>query len=486
MKEFMQAFLPKGSSHAQDGRTATQPSRKSSVAFHPPSPAADHSNNILPGNGGGGGVLTDRFGRVHRYLRISIGERCNLRCTYCMPHDGIPLTPNEKLLTSDEIIRAAGIFARLGVRKIRLTGGEPTLRPDLVDLIGRLRDLSPSIDTLAMTTNGVVLERMLLDLHRAGLTHLNISLDTLQPSRFESISRRPPSAWHRTWAAIQAAAASGRFKKVKINVVVSRGVNDDEVPDFVALTSSLPGGVDVRFIELMPFAGNGYAPSQTVGWREMVAAVQAKYPDFAPIPDEESAKAGEEGENEGSTAKLWRLPANTSKMSGRGGRVGFIPTLTDAFCGTCDRLRLTADGAIKACLHGNEEHSIRSALRGGASDDEIIAIIARSVRGKHAALGGVSGSTTTSRSSSSSSSVSTRNRTSSNSVSSRNRTSDYQKNNNDNADENDDGRAVMEGLARQAEAGGGTDKIAKWGQEKEETRADGASLRARPMIKIGG
>lgn len=329
-------------------------------------------------------ALVDRFKRRHTYLRISLTERCNLRCTYCMPAGGIQLAPPSHLLTADEIIRVASIFVGLGVNKIRLTGGEPTLRSDLVDIVSRLKRI-PGLDTLGMTTNGITLSHHLLALQAAGLTHLNISLDTLQRSKFEAISRRPAGMWNKAWDSIHAAIAAG-YHPVKVNAVITRGVNDDELPAFVELTTKLP--IQVRFIELMPFAGNSYDPEATVGWREMIGRIQDVYPSFEPdlsaahptTPQPAAVGRSLTSDADG-TARMWHVP-------GSPGRAGFISTMTDAFCGTCNRLRLTADGSIKACLHGTDEHSIRDALRSGASDEQVTAIVHQAVLGKHAALGG--------------------------------------------------------------------------------------------------
>ena len=331
--------------------------------------------------------LVDAFGRRHTYLRVSLTERCNLRCSYCMPAAGLPaLTPAARLLTTPEVLRVAALLAARGVDKVRLTGGEPTLRPDLAAVVAGLRALRPAgLRTVAMTTNGVALERALPELREAGLTHVNISLDSLRPARFAALSRRPEAAWHRVWAAVRAALDAGLAGPVKLNCVVVRGVNDDEVADFAALTRELP--LEVRFIELMPFAGSGFERARVVGWRESAAAIRERHAGFAPEPllqggggIEGSGAGGDQGGGDG-TARLWRVP-------GAPGRVGFIATMTDAFCGSCSRLRLTADGNVKACLHGDAEHGLRDALRAGASDAQLAAIVRAALRGKHLALGG--------------------------------------------------------------------------------------------------
>jgi GTP 3',8-cyclase / cyclic pyranopterin monophosphate synthase len=315
-------------------------------------------------------ALTDSFGRSHTYLRISLTERCNLRCTYCMPEAGIAhLTPNSDLLTSEEILRLASVFVSLGVTKIRLTGGEPTLRSDLIEIVKGLSSFrEEGLKTIAMTTNGIVLERHLSDLTASGLTHVNISLDSLRPHRFAKMSRRPEASWDRVWASIQSAVSSPSLKgAVKVNCVVMRGINEDEVADFAKLTLEYP--IDVRFIELMPFDGNDYQASATVGWREMLSAITTIYPTIAPMQDGDG------------TSKMWKIPGSV-------GRIGFISTMTDAFCGTCSRLRLTADGNIRACLHGDQEFSLRNVLRSGGTNDEVISVISSAVMDKHFSLGG--------------------------------------------------------------------------------------------------
>ncbi|GIL98529.1 hypothetical protein Vretimale_3896, partial [Volvox reticuliferus] len=220
-------------------------------------------------------MLTDKFSRMHNYLRISLTERCNLRCTYCMPDEGVVLTPSQQLLTTQEILKLARIFVEAGVNKIRLTGGEPTLRRDICDLVRQLSALSPmGLRGVAITSNGIVLARQLPALKDAGLTAVNISLDTLRPERFEQLARRP--GHKRVLESIHTAVALG-YDPVKVNVVVMRGANDDEVADFAALTISQP--INVRFIEYMPFDGNVWSDSKMVPYRELVSRIQTAFPD---------------------------------------------------------------------------------------------------------------------------------------------------------------------------------------------------------------
>jgi cyclic pyranopterin phosphate synthase len=305
--------------------------------------------------------------RKHTYLRISLTERCNLRCTYCMPAEGVELTPGGALLTAAEVQRLAALFVRAGVTKVRLTGGEPTVRRDLVDIARGIGAL-PGLETLAMTTNGLALARSLPALRAAGLSALNISLDTLRPERFEALTRRPGHA--RVLAAIDAALSAG-FGPVKVNCVVMRGVNDDEIGDFVGLTRSTP--VNVRFIEYMPFDDNVWATSKLVPFAEMRAAAAAAAGPAGLVRLDDPA---------GEVAKNYRAPGHV-------GTVSFVTSMTHAFCGDCNRLRLLADGSLKVCLFGASEVSLRDALRSGATDEELGWVIGAAVQRKRAAHAGM-------------------------------------------------------------------------------------------------
>ncbi|GLI58614.1 hypothetical protein VaNZ11_000348 [Volvox africanus] len=314
-------------------------------------------------------MLTDKFSRMHTYLRISLTERCNLRCTYCMPDEGVALTPPQQLLTTQEILKLARIFVEAGVNKIRLTGGEPTLRRDVCELVRHLSALKPmGLRGVAITSNGIVLARQLPALKDAGLTAVNISLDTLRPERFEQLARRP--GHRRVLESIRTAVALG-YDPVKVNVVVMRGVNDDEVADFAALTRNQP--INVRFIEYMPFDGNVWSDSKMVPYRELVSRIQTALPDN-PL-ERLSDPTGE-------VAKNFRL-------TGHRGSVSFITSMTQQFCSDCNRLRLLADGNLKVCLFGASEVSLRDAMRGGASDDDLRAIISVAVGRKRAAHAGM-------------------------------------------------------------------------------------------------
>ncbi|XP_036908020.1 molybdenum cofactor biosynthesis protein 1 isoform X2 [Sturnira hondurensis] len=299
--------------------------------------------------------LTDSFGRHHSYLRISLTEKCNLRCQYCMPAEGVPLTPKANLLTTAEILTLARLFVKEGTDKIRLTGGEPLIRPDVVDIVAQLHQLE-GLRTIGVTTNGINLARLLPQLQKAGLSAINISLDTLVPAKFEFIVRR--KGFHKVMEGIHKAIELG-YSPVKVNCVVMRGLNEDELLDFVALTEGLP--LDVRFIEYMPFDGNRWNFKKMVSYKEMLDTLQQRWPELEKLPEEES-----------STAKAFKIP-------GFRGQVSFITSMSEHFCGTCNRLRITADGNLKVCLFGNSEVSLRDHLRAGASEEELLRIIGAAV-----------------------------------------------------------------------------------------------------------
>uniref|UniRef100_A0AAR2JZS1 Molybdenum cofactor biosynthesis protein 1 n=1 Tax=Pygocentrus nattereri TaxID=42514 RepID=A0AAR2JZS1_PYGNA len=299
--------------------------------------------------------LTDAFGRRHSYLRISLTEKCNLRCQYCMPEEGVKLTPRSQLLTTEEVLTLARLFVHEGVEKIRLTGGEPLIRPDVLHIIAEMRKLE-GLKTIAITTNGINLARVLPGLKKAGVDLLNISLDSLVPAKFEFIVRR--KGFHKVIEGIDKAVEMG-YNPVKVNCVVMRGLNEDELLDFVALTEKKP--LDVRFIEYMPFDGNKWNFKKMVSYAEMLDHIKQQWPNLEPLPGDETG-----------TAKAFRVP-------GFKGQLGFITSMSDNFCGSCNRLRITADGNLKVCLFGNSEVSLRDFLRSGASDEELLQIIGAAV-----------------------------------------------------------------------------------------------------------
>jgi cyclic pyranopterin phosphate synthase len=305
--------------------------------------------------------LADGFGRVHRDLRISVTDRCNFRCTYCMPADGMDWHPRDELLTFEELTRIATVCVeRFGFDSIRLTGGEPTVRAHLPVLVAQLAPLG--VD-LSLTTNGSTLPALATDLRAAGLHRLNISLDSLRADRFAALTRRDELP--RVLDGIRAAVAAG-FDPVKVNVVVVRGVNDDEVVDFARFGRE--EGVTVRFIEFMPLdADNRWSHEQVVPSAEIVAAVHAAFP-------VEAVRRGS-------------APAERHRYLDGRGEIGVIGTVTEPFCSSCDRVRLTADGQLRACLFATEETDLRALLRGGGTDDDLAAALRTTVAGKWAGHG---------------------------------------------------------------------------------------------------
>lgn len=289
--------------------------------------------------------LTDSFSRQHDYLRISITERCNLRCTYCMPEEGVPLSPSHHLLTSPEIVHLSELFVSQGVTKIRLTGGEPTIRKDIVPLmesIGNLR--RKGLKELCLTTNGIALYRKLDAMVEAGLTGVNLSLDTLDPWQFELMTRRKGfDAVMRSIGRILEIKKLGSKIKLKINCVVMRGINERDIASFVELGREKD--IEVRFIEYMPFDGNRWNEKKMLGYREMLDVIQEQFGTLDKIRDHKN-----------DTSKTYRVP-------GFAGTIGFITSMTHNFCGSCNRLRITADGNLKVCLFGEAEVSLRDVLR---------------------------------------------------------------------------------------------------------------------------
>jgi len=293
-------------------------------------------------------MAIDIFGRRIHYLRISLTDHCNLRCIYCMPED-VSFRPTAELMQDDEIIRLVNLFVRLGFDKFRLTGGEPTVRAGIVELVRAIHQI-PGVRALSMTTNGVLFSRLAEPLARAGLQRVNFSLDTLEPTRFRQLTRR--GSIGDVWDGIQAAEAAGLLP-IKVNTVVARGYSDDEIVDMARLTLEHPW--QVRFIELMPFAGaTEFQRSQVVSAEEMVARIEGA------LGSLESINGGQlDGE-----ARVFRL-------AGSKGTIGFINTITQPFCATCTRARLTADGRLRLCLLCEDEVDLLTPLRSGATDGEL-------------------------------------------------------------------------------------------------------------------
>lgn len=302
-------------------------------------------------------TMTDRFGRVHRYLRISVTDRCNFRCAYCMPEEGMEWRKRDELLTFEEIERLARLFVRLGVDKIRLTGGEPTVRKGLVELIQRLAAI-PGVQSLLMTTNASTLATMAETYRNAGITGLNISLDSLRRDRFLEITKRDELP--RVLKGIDAAIAAG-YDSVKVNVVLMRGVNDDELLDFVRYAKDRP--LNMRFIEFMPFDGNGWSKPSVFSFAEMKRVIGEEL-ELIPI-----------GTDPNAVGKDFAIP-------GFAGTLGFVTSMTESFCSTCNRVRLTAEGAFKACLFAGAETSLRDPMRAGATDEDLEEIIASGIQKK--------------------------------------------------------------------------------------------------------
>ncbi|MEX2291959.1 MAG: GTP 3',8-cyclase MoaA [Mycobacteriales bacterium] len=300
--------------------------------------------------------LVDGFGRVHTDLRLSLTDRCNLRCTYCMPAQGLDWLAKPELLTDDELVRLVGVLAGMGVRTVRLTGGEPLLRPGLPGLIARLASLGVA---LSLTTNGLGLARQAQALRDAGLRRVNISLDSLRPERFAELTRR--DRLPDVLAGLAAAKAAG-LEPVKVNAVLMRGVNDDEAADL--LEWALGQGYALRFIEQMPLdPQHGWDRATMLDAEEILARLGERW-SLTPVEHRGSA------------------PAEEFLIDGGPATVGVVGSVTRPFCSACDRLRLTADGQVRNCLFAREESDLRTALRDGAGNDELAERLRAAVAGK--------------------------------------------------------------------------------------------------------
>ena len=306
-------------------------------------------------------ALVDGFGRVHTDLRLSLTDRCNLRCTYCMPAEGLDWLPKPELLTDDELVRLAGVFASMGVTTVRLTGGEPLLRRGLPGLIARLSGLGLS---LSLTTNGLGLERQAQALREAGLARVNVSLDTLQPERFLELTRRDRLS--DVLAGLAAAKRAG-LEPVKVNTVLMRGVNDDEAP--ALLRWALDEGYALRFIEQMPLDPQHDWDRATMVDADTILEQLSVHHALTPV------------ESRGSS------PAEQFLVDGGPAVVGVVGSVSRPFCGSCDRLRLTADGQVRNCLFARDESDLRTPLRAGADDDELAGRLRIAVAGKKAGHG---------------------------------------------------------------------------------------------------
>ena len=310
-------------------------------------------------------ALTDRYGRVATDLRVSLTDRCNLRCEYCMPAEGLEWLPDETVLTDDEVVRLIRIgVERLGVREVRFTGGEPLVRRGLVDIVRRTRALDPRVE-LSLTTNALGLARVAVALREAGLDRVNVSLDSIRPETFAAITRRDRLA---DVVAGLAAARQAGLGPVKINAVLLRGLNDAEAPEL--LRWSIEQRYHLRFIEQMPLdAQHRWARAEMVTAEEIFGALATEF-DLAPV-DEPRGSA----------------PAELFLVDGGPATVGVIASVTRPFCGDCDRVRLTADGQVRNCLFARQESDLRGPMREGADDEEIAARWLVAMRGKRAGHG---------------------------------------------------------------------------------------------------
>ncbi|MCF8061361.1 MAG: GTP 3',8-cyclase MoaA [Deltaproteobacteria bacterium] len=306
----------------------------------------------------------DRNNRTINYLRISLTDRCNLRCAYCMPEEGIQCLPHPEILTYEEILRLARLAVRGGIRKVRLTGGEPLVRRGVLEFVRRLGGLE-GLEVISLTTNGVLLADFAEDLRACGVSRVNISLDSLDPERYARITRR--DAFHRVLEGLREAERVG-FKPIKINVVAMRGVNDDEILDFARLSLEKP--YHVRFIEFMPVGmENGWTRDRFISTDE----IRDRLSRLGPLrPQEHRDMDG---------------PAERFVLEGAKGEIGFIGALSHHFCSQCNRLRLTSAGTLRGCLFSDEEIDVKTPLRSGASDEVLAGLIQRAIETKPAGHG---------------------------------------------------------------------------------------------------
>ena len=306
-------------------------------------------------------LLQDTHQRNHSYLRISITEKCNLRCTYCMPAEGIALTPRPHLMTEDEIVSIAQTFVDLGVTKIRLTGGEPLVRKEAHGIIERLGQLGVQ---LTLTTNGLLVHDFISTFKKAGIKALNVSIDSLQKEKYKAITRRDP--FNQLWNNIELLQQNDF--QVKLNVVLIKGFNDNEILDFIALTKAQK--LQIRFIEFMPFDGNQWNKEKLVSYAEIIEQVHSVY-------------------SETQLLRIQDQPNDTAKnykIEGFKGSFSIISSVTNPFCSTCNRIRLTADGKLKNCLFSNSETALLPTLRAG---NPIEPLIYENIQSKHAMRGGM-------------------------------------------------------------------------------------------------
>jgi GTP 3',8-cyclase len=299
-------------------------------------------------------LLKDSYGRAIRDLRVSLTDRCNFRCFYCLPHGEPPIAPKEQMLSYEEIEYVVEIFVSLGIEKIRLTGGEPMMRRDIETIIAKLSALKPRLHDLALTTNGFFLPGRASELKNAGLDRITISLDSLKPEVFKSMTG--VDVLDRVLEGIEAARLAG-LTPIKINAVIVRGHNEDEVVDFAAFARN--HDVSMRFIEFMPLdSGHEWSREMVVSGRQMFESINQRFP-LVPLNIERGSE----------TSRRYRF------VDGAKGEIGIIAPVTEPFCGACSRIRLTADGQIRTCLFSTVEYSLRDVVRSGATRNEIVGYI---------------------------------------------------------------------------------------------------------------
>jgi cyclic pyranopterin phosphate synthase len=313
--------------------------------------------------------LSDTFNRPINYLRISVTDRCNLRCVYCMPAEGIKLLSHNDILTYEEITTVVKLAAELGITKLRLTGGEPLVRARLAELVAMLSQID-KIDDISLTTNGVLLRNYVAELRQAGLKRVNVSLDSLKQDKFERITRH--RKLNDVLQGIEAAKVCG-LNPVKINMVVMRGINDDEILDFAKLT--MTEGWHVRFIELMPFVTDNPPEGHSTGWRTNSQS------QFMPA-DEIKERLNSLGELKPCLPIRGNGPAKYFNLPRARGTIGFITPVSQHFCFSCNRLRLTAEGKLRPCLLSDQEIDLRQPLRSGASAEKLKQVITEAIQTK--------------------------------------------------------------------------------------------------------
>ncbi|HHY38374.1 MAG TPA: GTP 3',8-cyclase MoaA [Clostridia bacterium] len=311
--------------------------------------------------------MRDAWGRKIDYFRISVTDRCNLRCFYCMPEEGVPFKSHDEILRYEEILRIVRCATSLGIRRVRVTGGEPLVRKGLPGFLRALTCID-GVSDVSITTNGILLADLATDIRKAGVSRINVSLDSLKPDRYEGITRGQPGSWERVWRGIEEALKLG-FDPVKINVVAMRGVNDDELLDFAHLTVSMP--IHVRFIEIMPLGEEASCTTPgATDWKDLFVSgdtILERLSLSGSLHPTEVKGAG---------------PARYYRLDGAKGTIGIISAISRHFCPTCNRLRMTADGKVSPCLASNDEVDIGGPLRRGVDDSEIVRILRFAIMSK--------------------------------------------------------------------------------------------------------